>query len=369
MKSSVTKFGLVLASSVLLTACQFDEVKKSEVVYENLKSTYTDEVPNGPNSNNWKVISYKESVVEPVEERAASILCPPLPQAKPGACYAKISHDPLYKMKSITKMVKEASSKVEIVPAEYETVEEQVMIREAYDELEVVPATYEWVEEQVVDQPAYDRLEEIPAVYVTEIEKVLVSPARSVWKAGTETNVQKVDEATGSVMCLVEIPAVYETKTNKRMVKEATTRNVHVPATYKTVKRRVVKTAETTRVVNHVPAEFTTVKVSKLVKPETERLVEVPAEYEDFQVKELDQEGRCEWREILCTVNATSDRILDIEKALSQAGYNPGTVDGVMDARLFTAARSYQSDRGIAVDPTHLDIINIDTLKALGIDD
>ncbi|MBT7308200.1 MAG: peptidoglycan-binding protein [Gammaproteobacteria bacterium] len=365
MNKNIVKPILALSSVTLLTACQMTE-KKWEQITENLASTTTAEVPGVADQSNWKVISYKEITQEPVRE-AATIMCPPLPQAVPGVCYAKISHDPIYNIKTISKLKESATTKLEVVPAEYETVEESVLVKEAHDELEVVPATYEWVDEEILEKPAYDRVEEVPAVYITETHKVLVSPSRSEWKVGTETNIQKVDHATGDVMCLIEIPAVYEDKESKRMVKEATTRKVHVPAAYKNVRSKVVKTAETTRVVRQVPAEYKVIEVRKLVKPETEKVVEVSAEYQDVEIKELEHEGRCEWRQILCSVNATPDRIKEIEMALKAAGQNPGMIDGVMDDDLFNASRSYQEHNGISLDPSTLDIINIDTVKALGI--
>lgn len=53
-------------------------------------------------------------------------------------------------------------------------------------------------------------METVPAVYKTTTEEVLESPAQTVWKKGRGP-IEKLDNATGEIMCLVEIPAKYRT--------------------------------------------------------------------------------------------------------------------------------------------------------------
>ena len=54
-----------------------------------------------------------------------------------------------------------------------------------------------------------------------------------------------------------------------------------------------------------------------------------------------------------------------IEAALSTAGQNPGTVDGVVDSNTLNAIQAYQGAKGLPVDRGRY--INIQTVKALGI--
>jgi len=55
---------------------------------------------------------------------------------------------------------------------------------------------------------------------------------------------------------------------------------VEIPAKYKTVTKRVVKTPATTKTVE-IPAEYAVQKVRKLVAPATEKRTVIPAEYTD----------------------------------------------------------------------------------------
>jgi hypothetical protein len=155
-------------------------------------------------------------------------------------------------------------------PASYDTITEKVVASEASQKVETIPAKYEYVEEKVLVSEAYEKLEPVPAEYETVTEKVMVSPGYTDWKVSEcaggacfAPGVQRVsgvadriDQATGEVMCLVEIPPKYQTVT-----------------------KRVMKTPPSTRPVT-IPAQYKTVKVKKMVSPASERVIEIPASYQ-----------------------------------------------------------------------------------------
>ena len=97
-----------------------------------------------------------------------------------------------------------------LLPLDAKTVTEQVMTRAASERVETIPAKYEAVEERVMVKPASKKMEEVPAEYKTVEEQVLVEPAHTEWRPGRGA-VEKMDSATGKIMCLVEIPAQYKT--------------------------------------------------------------------------------------------------------------------------------------------------------------
>ena len=84
--------------------------------------------------------------------------------------------------------------------------EEKVLVKEASERIEIIPAQYEWVEERVLVEAASSRLVEVPAKYAWQEERVVVKPAHTVWKKGNGP-IEKVDNITGEIMCLVEVPA------------------------------------------------------------------------------------------------------------------------------------------------------------------
>ncbi len=370
--------------------------------------------------------------------------------AQAGQCFARVAKPATYRTDSLRKVAKEASERIETIPAVYETVKERVLVKEAGERIEivppvykavkvhvqneevqeVVPAVFETVKERVLVKEASTRLEEVPTVYQDVEERVLVKPASknaievpavyetvtekklvreayTTWKPGTQTNLQKIDEKTGQVMCLVEVPAEYQTISRQVVKAPATVRYEDVAAEYKTVKKQALKSAATTRAIQ-IPAEYAEREVTKLVKPATtvtkvipvnyereimtmvqpatEKRIPIPAEYAEREVTKLVSPARevrvpipaeyrdvaqevmvCPvqeyWTQILCDVNATPGKITEIQKALQAAGFYQGEPSGNSDAATLSAVAAYQKAKGLPMDG----YINIETVKALGV--
>jgi len=209
--------------------------------------------------------------------------------------------------------------------------------------------------------PASSRIESIPAVYETKSERVVDKAAHTIWKQGTGP-IQRLDESTGEIMCLVEVPATYRTITKQVVKTPASTRTVNVPAEYKTVTRRVVDQAAYTKEVA-IPAKYSTVKVTELVTPASERRVAIPAKYQTVESRKLVTEGEMAWREILCDTNTTPGKVREIQGALKSAGYNPGSVDGQLGPSTVNAVSAYQKSKGLSGNG----VLTAKTVKSLGL--
>jgi hypothetical protein len=282
------------------------------------------------------------------------------PNAKTGECYTRVFVPPTYRTETERVLRREASARIEVVPARYETVQERVLVKEASERLEVVPAVYDWIEEKVLVKQASSRLETVPAVYDWVEEKVLVESAHTTWKKGRGP-IEKVDDSTGEIMCLVEVPARYETVKKRVLKTPAKTVKVEIPAEYKTVKKKVMTKPPTTRKVE-TPAEYETVKVRKMVSPPQERPIEIPAEYETVTKTVKVTEGRMDWRPILCETNMTRVNVMDIQRALLQKGHSPGPIDGIYGNQTKSAVHSFQQANEL---PTGA--LTMGTVRALGL--
>ncbi len=170
--------------------------------------------------------------------------------AKPGTCFHEHKTKPTYK-----------------------TVEEKILVSEAYDVIETVPPQFKMVEKTVVVSEASEKLVKVPATYKFEEEKILVKPATTVWKKGTGP-IQRIDSATGEIMCLVE-----------------------VPAEYKIVKKRVIDTPATTKVVK-IPEVTKTIKIREQIADAKEIRKTIPAKYKTITKTVLADEGDYVWHEI-----------------------------------------------------------------------
>jgi len=223
------------------------------------------------------------------------------PNAKPGECYARVYLTPKYKTISKRVMVQPASEEIKIIPAKYEMAEKQVLIDEASTEYKEIPAVYKWI-----------------------TEKVLVKEAHTIWEKG-RGNIEKIDNATGEVMCMI-----------------------HVPPKYKTVKKRILvspaRIEEITR-----PAVYKTIKYKKIVQPPQKQVVPVPAQYKTITKKVKIGEGRMTWQRTICETNIDRGVVMKIQRFLRKDRYNPGPIDGILGKQTRRALNSFQRDKGLAI--------------------
>lgn len=265
------------------------------------------------------------------------------PNAKPGQCFARVYIPPAYKTEAESILKAEGYDVVEVIPAVYGTEKTQVRVREATEVIEVIPAVYGWREEQVLVSPAITELRRVPAKYGFEQEQILVKPAHSIWKKGTGP-ITKVDQTTGEIMCLVEVPASYKTIKKRVLITPETTQEVAVQdAIYKTIKTRIVEQPAKT-VTKEIPAVYASVAVKKLLKEADTKVVKIPPVYETLEKRIKTSDGNLEWASILCETNVTGKIVSQLQQTLNEKGYNAGPVDGLYGWQTGQAVRKYQAD-------------------------
>lgn len=343
-------------AALLLSGCS--STTKPEAVAKKTTSTVA------------KAVTNATSAVQP-----RSDLYPP--NAKPGECYARVLTPATYKTVTEKVLAKAAGEEIDVVQATYKNVTQKVLVREASTKLQVVPATYKTVTEKVLVEPAREVLTKVPAKYKTVTEKVLVKPAYTTWKKGVNpisgsgvgysavkkngSLIQKFDQSTGEIMCLVEVPAEYKVVKKQVIATPARTVKKTLPAKYKTVTKRVVATPATTKKVT-VPAKYNTVKVRKQVTPPKTLKKAIPAQYRTVQKRVLATQPKLEWREILCETNTTPGLISRLQRALNAKGYKAGSVDGRFGRQTLNAVIKYQRDNGLPSGQ-----LTLATLKKLGV--
>jgi len=244
-----------------------------------------------------------------------------IPDARPGQCFAKV-----------------------LAPAKYETVKEKVLVSEASSRIEIEPAQFEWVEERVQIKPATHRLEVVPAKYETAKETIELEPARTVWRSGKSARAPIASSTLVTAATKLGLPpapkagqcyeqwaqqAQFETKEQKVLISEASSklttsapeyewveekvlvtpaseRLVEVPAKYETVTEKVLQSPATKvwkkgrgpiekiedstgeiLCLVEVPAKYREVKKRVLKTPATTQRVEVPAKYKTMKVRKL----------------------------------------------------------------------------------
>lgn len=295
------------------------------------------------------------------------------------------------------------------VPAKFEQKEKQVKIKDEAEIIKITEAEFEEGSEDVVVKEAYSVKTLIPAVYETTEEKIEIEPAQAVWQKGSGL-VERIDNTTGEIMCLVQIPAKYETITKQVLKSEEQVGEEEMPAetTAVTVKKLVADASQEKEMID---AEYTTVTtrskvsdagfswraaaeegegtytglqiclkeypavtqvVKKEVLDEPARVEEekVPAEMKIIQVQKVATapevqrttieavtktvekrvktvDEKLEWRRILCKTNMTTEMNKKIQQALKDAGYYNGPVDGSIGRGTMNSVNAYQKDKDL----------------------
>ncbi len=299
-----------------------------------------------------------KTVTKVVEVAGSSSPYPP--NAQSGKCYTKVLIPAKYEMQTEKVLSKEASENVTIIPAKYSMSSKKILVKEASERLVAVPATYKTVTEKVLISEASERLVKVPATYGTSSEKILIRDAHTAWKKGCSGPVQKLGEDC-DVLCLVNIPAQYKTITKRILKTPATTKSVPIPAKYKTVTRKVLDQHASTKVVP-IPAVYKTVKVRELVEPATVRTTPIPEAYQTISKKVKVSDSELKWEETVCKTSMTSINIRGVQSALKSAGFNPGPIDGIFGWRTRAALEKYQRANSLSSGA-----LTKETLSSLGL--
>jgi len=225
--------------------------------------------------------------------------------ARTGECFARVLQPALYETVTDHVLVSASTERIEVVPARYETITEQVMVTPASTKIEETPARYDWIDEQV-----------------------MVEPARSEWRRADCHVSGAVVNATGECACLINIPARFESRPKQVLVEPASMRRIEIPAEYEAVQKTVMRS------------------------PAVERRIAVPAVYQDVTRRVLVSDAREEWVRIACDASQRFSKdyesTLRLQRALRDAGYNPGAIDGEFEGTTERALIAWQKDHGLA---------------------
>ena len=148
------------------------------------------------------------------------------------------------------------------------------------------------------------QLRSIDPIYDTVADQVMVRPAHTEWRrtfVGPD-GVLPADarvEATGEVVCLIEIPAEYRTVQRQVLKAPGRTLETPIPAVTRTVTRQVIDQPEQVTEIQ-VPAVYRTERYQRLVSPAHYESADVPAVYATRVKQRMVSPGRLEWRLSTC---------------------------------------------------------------------
>jgi len=118
------------------------------------------------------------------------------------------------------------------------------------------------------------------------------------------------------------------------------------PAESTTITKQVISSPASVTS-TETPAQFETVKVQRLITPAGEQRTEVPRQVRTVTRQVQVSPPTLVWRRVLCETNVTTDIIRDLQQALADEGFDPGTIDGVLGSDTLRAVQNYQEDNNL----------------------
>jgi hypothetical protein len=328
--------------------------------------------------------------MEPVTSfvpRRYDLLSAPPADARAGECFARVYIPPQYSTTPRRVIVEDGGERLQVTAPEFASGQQPVIVEESGRAIEVrgaglgteatrsgvrIMPSYRTERDVVTVREPTERLDLIPPQYDIVTETVELRPAQQVWKPLTSEIyglavrdasgeiVTRLDGQTGEVLCLVEEPAEFATVERRVLRRPGSTRSVAMPGEYAEVERRVpnelsVREVETAAQVGFVPQE-------RLVRPAQARRVDVPPQYAEIPVQQLEVEAQVGYVPVLCEVNFNSDRILELQDSLRALGIYAGPLDGLFSLETQQAVLRYQQDNGLPYGA-----LTLETLDALGV--
>lgn len=284
------------------------------------------------------------------------------PNYNPNACYARVFIPPRVEARPNEVVVQDAYDVIRIEQPTYRLVEREIVVRPAYERLEYEPPVFETRVQEVVIEPEKIVYEVVPAKFADEEQAVLIRERYETWDASCGRVSTPIAGATGEVLCRKVVPPHYKKIGRRVLVEQARVVQKRIPPKTKPIKIEVeVRPKQERRV--QVPAKTVTIAVQELATPFRELRDRIPAETANIPVEVKVQEGRIEWREVLCDSNLTDrDLVRSVQRALRQRGFNAGPIDGVVGRRTRAALASFQEAQGLPQSG-----FTLETLSALGL--
>ncbi len=379
-----------------------DGTQRTVTIPATYKTVYN-RVMTKPATKTWRTaLNRNASEASNTCVQAASASGMNIDGATPGTCFYEHYRPEKYRTTSEKILASEASERVVAVPARYKTITKRVLVSEGTERLVKSPAQYKTATSRVLISPARtewkktkceDRgcnqsevvcLVEIPAVYKTVTKKVVAKPAttRKVTTPPQYKTVQIQQLVQPASSRTIPIPATYKTVTKREKVQPAsyfwtdasgknarsrTTKQCDricltaTPPVYNKVSKRVVATPARTKVVT-TPAKYTTIKIKKLISPASERRIAIPATYKTVTKKRMVADGYAKWVPIVCKTSMNDTMIMNVQRALKDAGYYHGAIDGIWGLSSKRATKAYQKAKGLPVAG-----LSVATMESLGL--
>lgn len=222
---------------------------------------------------------------------------------EPGKCYAKCVVPDEFKDEIITLEKSPSYERLEIVPANYDTIVEEFVVKPSSKEYINVPAVYKTIVDTIWIEDSYNKITVLDPEFEIYKKQVELLPSIESWVAGeNDPDCPSINPNDCRIFHYVKNPAVFRDVPIRKLKKPSSVVKKKVEGVYKLMERQVEVSPATTRV-NIIPAVIKKINKIVLISDEKTRSVNVPAEEINVTKKVLIKKGgMTAWKEVPCTL-------------------------------------------------------------------
>jgi hypothetical protein len=289
-------------------------------------------------------------------------IAPPAPIE--GTCYARSETPDKFIIEEKEKMVEEAKIQEKYIPAEYDTIRQQILIRQSYDKIVTYEAEFDTV---MMEVKIKDKSKVIQEKYKTVFESDEMNTAKGggdVKKGRWQTVKMKDCTSPNPKDCetqkWVADKPEYNITTKEVFVQASWADTVESGSTIKIPKIVQTKAARVEKI--FVPAEYETIEKVALKRHARKVLIEIPPKYKTVKIKKLiEKGGKPIWVEVMCPESLNEIVISQVQLALKGRKFYKGSISGRLDKATLAALEKFQKESSLP-----LGKLNKQTIEALG---
>ncbi|MGB0863396.1 MAG: peptidoglycan-binding domain-containing protein [Saprospiraceae bacterium] len=280
-----------------------------------------------------------------------------------GTCYARSETPDKFIIEEKQKMVEEAKTQEKYIPAEYDTIRQQVLIRQSYDKMVTYEAEFDTI---MMEVQIKDKSKVIEEKYRTVFEADKINTPKGGGKEKGRWQTIRIKDCNSpnpkdcEMRKWVADKSEYNITTKEVFIQASWADTVESGATVKIPKIIQTKPARIEKI--FVPAEYETIEKVALRKHARRIMVEIPPKYKTVKTKKLiEKGGKPIWVEVMCPASLNEIVISQVQLALKGRKVYKGAISGVLDKSTLTALEKFQKDNSLPVGK-----LNKQTIEALG---
>ncbi|PUE61487.1 hypothetical protein B9Z45_06125 [Limnohabitans sp. 2KL-17] len=277
-------------------------------------------------------------------------------------CWAQMIVKPLRDQSVQEVTIEDSRDSFKTTPPELSTSTQKVVVKEGYEAFKVFEPKFKQIIEKVQVKEETKHLVVQPAVYTDQIEWVMTESERVEMQACKNAGIRIAGKPQNSPsFCAVKIPATYKSVTKRVVTQQETVVEKTTPAVYKSIVKTVLVENGSADPIQ-IPPLTANVPVTLVARKAESIKLRVEPKTIPIALTTYTTAPQLTWRRIVCEKDSSPSLIRNLQAALLKEGFDAGPIDAKLGKKTMHAIESYQIQKGVASGT-----LTYETLKLLGL--